>query len=210
VKQLALALVLLALLVPGAARANGDPASDVLLTDRVFLPFEAPISKSAQDDLRNTVVEANKKGFKIRVALIAFTSDLGTATALWAHPEDYSKFLGKEIAFVTTDPLLVSMPAGFGFYDQDRPVTKEQQVLAKIQPGKVPTALAESTTAAVRALAAAKGITLPKPSSGNSATHDRLILGAAVVAFLLVLVFPARFVRRRSRGGGQSPSSEPR
>ena len=209
-KQLALALVLLALLVPGAARANGDPASDVLLTDRVFLPFEAPISKSAQDDLRNTVVEANKKGFKIRVALIAFTSDLGTATALWAHPEDYSKFLGKEIAFVTTDPLLVSMPAGFGFYDQDRPVTKEQQVLAKIQPGKVPTALAESTTAAVRALAAAKGITLPKPSSGNSATHDRLILGAAVVAFLLVLVFPARFVRRRSRGGGQSPSSEPR
>jgi hypothetical protein len=210
VKQLALALVLLALLVPGAARANGDPASDVLLTDRVFLPFEAPISKSAQDDLRNTVVEANKKGFKIRVALIAFTSDLGTATALWAHPEDYSKFLGKEIAFVTTDPLLVSMPAGFGFYDQDRPVTKEQQVLAKIQPGKVPTALAESTTAAVRALADAKGITLPKPSSGNSATHDRLILGAAVVAFLLVLVFPARFVRRRSRGGGQSPSSEPR
>ena len=209
-KQLALALVLLALLVPGAARANGDPASDVLLTDRVFLPFEAPISKSAQDDLRNTVVEANKKGFKIRVALIAFTSDLGTATALWAHPEDYSKFLGKEIAFVTTDPLLVSMPAGFGFYDQDRPVTKEQQVLAKIQPGKVPTALAESTTAAVRALADAKGITLPKPSSGNSATHDRLILGAAVVAFLLVLVFPARFVRRRSRGGGQSPSSEPR
>jgi hypothetical protein len=210
VKQLALALVLLALLVPGAARANGDPASDVLLTDRVFLPFEAPISKSAQDDLRNTVVEANKKGFKIRVALIAFTSDLGTATALWAHPEDYSKFLGKEIAFVTTDPLLVSMPAGFGFYDQDRPVTKEQQVLAKIQPGKVPTALAESTTAAVRALADAKGITLPKPSSGNSATHDRLILGAAVVAFLLVLVFPARLVRRRSRGGGQSPSSEPR
>ena len=209
-KQLALALVLLALLVPGAARANGDPASDVLLTDRVFLPFEAPISKSAQDDLRNTVVEANKKGFKIRVALIAFTSDLGTATALWAHPEDYSKFLGKEIAFVTTDPLLVSMPAGFGFYDQDRPVTKEQQVLAKIQPGKVPTALAESTTAAVRALADAKGITLPKPSSGNSATHDRLILGAAVVAFLLVLVFPARLVRRRSRGGGQSPSSEPR
>jgi hypothetical protein len=102
------------------------------------------------------------------------------------------------------------MPSGFGFYDQDRPVTTEQQVLAKIQPGKIPTALAESTDAAVRALAAAKGITLPKPSSGSSATHDRLILGAAVAAFLLVLVFPARLVRRRARGGEQSPSSEPR
>jgi hypothetical protein len=205
-----LALAAVALLVPRAALANGDPASDVLLTDQVFLPFEAPISKSVQDDLRKTVAEANKKGFKIRVALIAFTSDLGTATALWRHPQDYSKFLGKEIAFVTTDPLLVSMPAGFGFYDQDRPVAKQQRVLARIQPGKVPTALAESTTAAVRALAAAQGITLPKPSSGSSATHDRLILGAAVLAFLLVLVFPARLLRRRGRGGEQSPSSEPR
>jgi hypothetical protein len=194
-----------ALLVPGAAHANGDPASDVLLTDQVFLPFEAPISNSAQSDLRKTVAEANKKGFKIRVALIAFTSDLGTATALWGQPQNYSKFLGKEIAFVTTDPLLVSMPAGFGFYDQDRPVTKEQRVLAKIQPGKIPTALAESTTAAVRALAGAKGITLPKPSSGSSATHDRLILGAAVLAFLLVLVFPARLLRR-SRSGGKGAS----
>jgi hypothetical protein len=209
-KKLAVLIAGVALLVPGAARANGDPASDVLLTDRVFLPFEAPISNSAQKDLRDSVVEANDKGFKIRVAVIAFTSDLGTATALWGHPEDYSKFLGKEIAFVTTDPLLVSMPAGFGFYDQDRPVAKEQQVLAMVQPGMIATALAESTTAAVRALAAAKGITLPKPSSGSSATRDRLILGAAVLAFLLVLVFPARLFRRRSRGGGQSPSSEPR
>jgi hypothetical protein len=209
-KRLAVLMGLVALLMPGAAKANGDPASDVLLTDQVFLPFEAPVSKSAQDNLRKTVAEANKKGFKLRVALIAFTSDLGSATALWGHPEDYSKFLGKEIAFVTTDPLLVSMPSGFGFYDQGRPVASEQQVLAKVAPGKIPTALAESTTAAVRALAAAKGITLPKPSSGASGNHDRVILGAAVAAFLLILVVPARLVRRRSRGGGQSPSSEPR
>ncbi|HEY6151205.1 MAG TPA: hypothetical protein VIW19_11850 [Gaiellaceae bacterium] len=209
-KRLAVLLAGLALLVPGAAKANGDPASDVLLTDQVFLPFEAPISDTAKKNLRETVAEANKKGFKLRVAVIAFTSDLGTATALWAHPQDYSKFLAKEIAFVTTDPLLVSMPAGFGFYDQGRPVASEQQVLAKVPRGKIPTALAESTTAAVRALAAAKGITLPKPSSGSSGTHDRLILGGAVAAFLLILVVPARLVRRRSRGGEQSPSSEPR
>jgi hypothetical protein len=209
-KRLAVLMGLVALLMPGTAKANGDPASDVLLTDQVFLPFEAPISDTAKKNLRDTVAEANKKGFKVRVAVIAFTSDLGTATALWAHPEDYSKFLGKEIAFVTTDPLLVAMPAGFGFYDQDRPVASEQQVLAKVKPGKIPTALAESTAAAVRALAAAKGMTLPKPSSGSSGAHDRLILGVAVAAFLLILVVPARLVRRRSRGGGQSPSSEPR
>jgi hypothetical protein len=198
------------LLAPGVARANGDPASDVLLTDQVFLPFEAPISSSAQDRLRKTVAEANKKGFKLRVALIAFMTDLGTATALWRHPQDYSEFLGKEIAFVYTGPLLISMPSGFGFYNQDRPVAHETQVLAKVRPGTTPTALAESTTAAVRALAAAKGITLPKPSSGSSVTRDRLILGAAVLAFVLVVVFPARLLRRRARGAEQSPSSEPR
>jgi hypothetical protein len=210
VRRLAVIAAMVALLAPGVARANGDPASDVLLTDQVFLPFEAPISSSAQDGLRKTVAEANKKGFKLRVALIAFTSDLGTATALWRHPQDYSEFLGKEIAFVYTGPLLISMPSGFGFYNQDRPVAHQKQVLAKVRPGTTPTALAESTTAAVRALATAKGITLPKPSSGSSATRDRLILGAAVLAFVLVLVFPARLLRRRARGAEQSPSSEPR
>ena len=209
-KRLALAVALLALLTPAAARANGDPASDVLLTDQVFMPFEAPISDSAKSDLRKTVAEANKKGLKLRVAVIAFTSDLGTAVSLWKHPQNYSEFLGKEIAFVYTGPLLISMPSGFGFYNEDKPVASEKQVLAKMPPGQVPTALADSTTAAVRALAAARGITLPKPSSGSSATHDRLILGAAVLAFLLVLVFPARLVRRRGRGGERSPSSEPR
>jgi hypothetical protein len=201
-KRFALLLLALVLVLPGAARANGDPASDVLLTDQVFLPFEAPISKAASDDLRNTVVTANKKGFKIRVALIAFTGDLGTAVSLWKHPEDYSKFLGKEIAFVYTGPLLISMPSGFGFYNQGRPVAKEQRVLARLRPGTTPTPLAESTTTAVRALAAADGITLPKPS-GSSGTHDRLILGAAVAALLVVLVVPAGLVRRRGRGGAR-------
>jgi hypothetical protein len=210
VRRLALPLLALALLVPGSAKANGDPASDVLIVGHVFIPFEAPIAKSAANGLRQTVSSANGKGYKIRVAVIAFTSDLGTAVSLWKRPQDYAKFLGKEDAFAWSGPLLVAMPAGFGFYDTGRPVASEKKLLAKLKPGTTPTALADSTTAAVRALAAAKGITLPKPSSGSSATRDRLILGAAVLAFLLILVFPARLVRRRARGGAQSPSAGPR
>ena len=61
-KRAVLILLGLALLVPGSARANGDPASDVLLTDKVFLPFEAPISASAKNDLQQTVSDANAKG----------------------------------------------------------------------------------------------------------------------------------------------------
>jgi len=208
-RAIALAVVLAALALPGAAGANGDPASDVLLTQQVFLPFEAPISKSAASELKQTVAAANEKGYTVRVALIPFTGDLGTAVSLWGHPRDYSKFLGSEIAFVYKNRLLVAMPSGFGFYDGKKPVTREQRVLAKVKPGRTPTELAESASKAVRALAASKGITVPKPSGGSSSRDRLIILGAAVVGFLLVLLFPARLLRR-GRGGGRSPSAEPR
>ena len=189
----------LALLVVPAAQANGDPASDVLITQQVFIPFEAPISKSASDELTKTVAAANKRGYKIRVAVIAFTGDLGTAISLWGHPQEYAKFLGSELAFAYSDRLLVAMPAGFGIYRGKKPVAQELRVLAKRKPGKTPTALTESTTHAVRALAAANGIVLPKISSGSNPWRDRAIIAAVVLLALLVIFVPARKVR--GRGG---------
>jgi hypothetical protein len=199
----ALLVALAALALPGGAEANGDPASDVLLTTQVFLPFEAPISDSAASDLKQTVAAANEKGYTIRVAVIAFTGDLGTAVSLWRRPQDYSKFLGSEIAFVYKNRLLVAMPSGFGFYNGRKPVPKELGVLAKVKPGKTPTPLTESAAEAVRALAASAGVTVAKPSSGSSPTRDRLILAAAVLAFLLVLFFPTRLLRRRRAQGAE-------
>jgi hypothetical protein len=200
----------LAMALPGAALANGDPASDTLPVAEVFLPYEAPISKSAADGLRKTVAEANKKGYRIRVAVIAFSGDLGTAGSLWRHPQNYSKFLDSEITFAYDGPILVAMPSGFGFYDPKKPVALELRVLKSVPAGKTPTPLAESAATAVRKLAAAKGITVAKPSTKSSATRDRLILAIALVAFVLVLVFPARLLRRRGRGAAQSPSAGPR
>jgi hypothetical protein len=204
-----LAVLAAALLCVPAAQANGDPASDVLITQQVFIPFEAPISTSAKDELTKTVAAANERGYRIRVAVIAFTGDLGTAVSLWRHPQAYAKFLGSELAFVYTNRLLISMPSGFGFYRGRKPVAKEVRVLARIEPGKTPTALTESTTQAVRALAAADGITLPTFSSGGTAWRDRLIVAAVALLALLVLFFPTRLLRR-GRGGGRSPSAGPR
>jgi hypothetical protein len=203
-----LAALAVSLLAVPAAQANGDPASDVLITQQVFLPFEAPISKSASDELTKTVAAANKQGFTIRVAVIAFTGDLGTAISLWRHPQDYAKFLGSELAFAYSNSLLISMPSGFGFYRGKKPVGKELRVLAKLKTGKTPTTLAESTTQAVRALASANGVVLPKFSSGSTAWRDRAIIAAAVLLALVVLFVPAR--RVRGRGGARSPSAEDR
>jgi hypothetical protein len=103
------------------------------------------------------------------------------------------------------------MPSGFGFWNGKKPIAKELRVLKRMKTGTTPTLLAESATAAVRALAKANGVTLPKVSTGGSSSNnDRYILGAALLAFLVVLFVPARLLRRRGRGGGQSPSAEPR
>jgi hypothetical protein len=133
--------------------------------------------------------------------VIAFTGDLGTAVSLWGHPQDYAKFLGSELAFAYSHRLLVSMPSGFGFYRGKKPVGKEVRVLAKLQPEKTPTALTESTAQAVRALAAANGIVLPKFSSGSTVWRDRAIIAAVVLLALLVVFVPVR--RVRGRGGAR-------
>jgi hypothetical protein len=203
-----LATAAVGLLAVPAARANGDPASDVLITQQVFIGPEVPISTSDQEELQKTVEAANERGYKIRVALIAFSGDLGTAVSLWRHPQSYSKFLGSELAFAYNNRLLIAMPSGFGFYRGRKPVAKEQRVLLRIQAGKTPAALAQSTTRAVRALAAADGVTLPAQSSKSTAWRDRAIIAAAGVAILLILFVPGRWLRR-SRAKPAQPKSEP-
>lgn len=42
-----LACVLVAAAVAGGARADGDPASDMLVVQNVFLPYEAPSHPAA-------------------------------------------------------------------------------------------------------------------------------------------------------------------
>lgn len=186
-----------ALLAVPLARANGDPASDVLLTEPVYFPIDATLSDSDREALLKTVNAANERGYKIRVALIPFTSDLGTAVSLWKHPQNYSKFLGSELAFVYRNRLLIVQPSGFGFYNHNKPVAKEQRVLAKVPVGKTPTEQTQSATAAVRALAAADGITLPSTKTKSTATRDRLIIAASGLLILLILFLPGRWLRAR-------------
>ena len=197
-----------ALVTVPAARANGDPASDVLITNQVYIGPEVPISNADRDALVKTVAAANERGYPIRVALIPFTSDLGTAVSLWGRPRDYAKFLGSELAFVYTKPLLIAMPSGFGVYHRNKPVTKEQRVLTRVRPGKTPAEVAQQTTKAVRALAAADGITLPAASGGGSDWRDRAIIGIAGMLVLLILFVPGRRLTR-GRAAPTQPEQGP-
>jgi hypothetical protein len=196
-----------ALIAVPAARANGDPASDVLLTQRVFFPIDAPLANSDREALQKTVDDANARGYQIRVALIPFTSDLGTAVSLWRHPQDYAKFLGSELAFVYAKRVLIVQPSGFGVYNQKRPVAKEQRVLAGIPPGTTPAELAQSAAAAVRSLAAADGVTVPEASSGGGG-HDWRDRAIIAVVGLLAVALIVLAGRRFRRGRGDRPQPE--
>jgi hypothetical protein len=187
-----LAFVLLACL-PGSARANGDPASDVLLTSFVYRPF-AGLSPTIARDLDRVLAEANKAGYPVKVALIATPGDLGTEPQFFGRPKDYAPFLAGELGTfqgVTTGahsgtrvgraPLLVVMPAGFGL--DGFPLGTEEK-LKDLAPrkGAAPDDLATAAGLAVQELAGSAGHRIGKvfrkPGSGG---------GGGIVPILLVL-----------------------
>jgi hypothetical protein len=96
---------------PGA-RADGDPASDVLLAQALFLPQDAGVPATEQAQLASLLAAAHHAGYNLRVALIARPADLGSVTALWHQPENYARFLGQEQSLNYTGALLVVMPGG--------------------------------------------------------------------------------------------------
>jgi hypothetical protein len=114
----------LALALPASATADGDPASDVLLSDTIFLPYTNP-SPDTIAKLRRVVAAARKAGQPLRIAIIAAPRDLGAVPDYFGRPGEYARFLAGELAAYgqlsapahgkpNSDPLLVVMPAGFG------------------------------------------------------------------------------------------------
>jgi hypothetical protein len=133
--SVALALAALCV-VAGVARADGDPASDVLYTSDTYFPYDAPPA-SATTALKTAVAAAYAKHFRVKVAVIGSQVDLGAVPSLWGKPTQYAKFLGTELETFYVGPLLIVMPAGFGIYDGGRSVAAETKVLGgtKVKSG---------------------------------------------------------------------------
>jgi hypothetical protein len=137
-----------------AARADGDPASDILLVQRVFVPYEAATAGKQSRALNAEVAAVNKAGFQIRVAVISSSYDLGSVTVLWRKPTVYARFLGTELSLVYKQRLLIVMPNGFGFNWPKHGSKPEYAVLKKMKIAHGTAGLLTSATAAVKALAA--------------------------------------------------------
>lgn len=204
----ALAMLAILALVGGLAstpaRADGDPASDVLATQQLFLPDDAGLPTSRQLQLAGLLQEAARVGYPIRVALIASAADLGSVTELWRQPQNYAQFLGQELSLAYRGPLLVVMPGGFGLYHFTRPSAAEGSILrgASVHGG-----LGKAAVTAVQSLAATAGhgLTLPSATTtsatagSDSTPWIALIVGAAIVALAWAASLRARPLQLRER-----------
>lgn len=197
----------------GSARADGDPASDVLATQSLFLPQDAGILVGQQGQLTGLLEAAARSGYPIRVAIIASRNDLGSVTELWRQPATYARFLGQELSLVYRGPVLVVMPDGYGFYRQAGPFPAAQSALAGLRKPVGGTDLGTATLTAVERLAAASGDPIPIPpetatATGGGGADTIPVIALAIGAVLIAIAWTASVRVRppRVRGGGTSSS----
>ena len=198
-----LVVLALAALVPlvaaVGARADGDPASDVLLGQSVFYPYTPPVSSSLQKSLDAQTAAAAKSGFPLKVALIASPVDLGVIPGLYNQPQKYADFLDQEISFRTKQPLLVVMPTGYGASGVSANSTAALSQVAK-PAGKRSDDLAKAAVGAVQSLARASGHPIQAQGGGSdSAGGSTLLLVVLAVAALLTAGTLAVVTVRRRR-----------
>ncbi len=209
-----LAILLVALAAggnPAAGLADGDPASDVLAGQSLFLPQDAGLTTTQQARLAALLRAAADAGYPLRVALIASSTDLGSVPELWNQPQSYAKFLGQELALVYRGPVLVIMPHGLAIDHTGTHVGAERSVLAALPPPASGTGLGAVALTAIQRLAAAAGHPLSIPSliaaanPGSADTTSWIVF--ALGGLLIVLAWTASFRARPPQWRGRRSAS---
>jgi hypothetical protein len=174
-------LALGACLTAAPALADGDPASDVLAAQPLFLPQDANLSAGQQAELAALVQSAARSAFPVRVAVVASAADLGSVTELWRQPQTYARFLGRELSLVYRGPLLVVMPNGYGLYGTRVPAAATDVSVPALGAGAIDAVLRLSRAAGHPLSAPA--VTVPTASTGTvPAPWIVFAIGAVLVA----------------------------
>lgn len=207
-------------LLPAAARADGDPPSDVLLGQDAYYPY-APntVAKELQTALDAMLKQAKEQQFELKVALVASTIDLGAVPQLFTDPQKYANLLTSEIAFNTKPRVLVVLPSGLGGNNLGDRAGPALQGIAPEQAAG-PDGLARAAMLAVGRLTAANGTPVPVPavahetgrvagaagrSSRRGGTSPLLVIGVP----MLVVLIAIGVAQLRTREEPELPSGEP-
>lgn len=184
----------------GVARADGDPASDVLAKSRVFWPYNVKVPDESRARLNKTVEAVTRNGFPVRVALVSSEFDLGSVGVLFGHPQDYSKFLAQGLANFNRDWVIVVMPGGYGIYhcvpivrdegyidpcEKAIPSEADQKLLRTIAPlSKSRKDFAAAAEEAVRLVAERRGVSASDGGLGVIAPVTGAIVGILIVVLV--------------------------
>jgi hypothetical protein len=185
-RRLAVAFVLAALLVAApAALADADPASDVLYTQRLYLPFfGTKVSPAHAQAVKQAVDAAWKKGKPLKVALIPDKLDLGGVFQLFGKPQTYASFLAREEVCCFRGLFVTVMPQGIGVFHVGHSVVKEKAIVQKIAvPQTGADGVADAATIAVGKLAGVQ-VSVPKESSSSSSESG----GGGTPSWMLALI----------------------
>jgi hypothetical protein len=185
---------------PAAALADGDPASDVLAAQSLFLPADAGLQPARQAQLESLLGAARARGLSLRVAIIASPTDLGSVAELWQRPALYARFLGQELSLVYRGPVLVVMPNGSGLYATGGTAPAATAALATVAPANGTGRLGLVALSTIQRVAAASGHPLPTPSAGAVTRPSRgssdvvawLVFAAGLAAIIVAWALSLR------------------
>jgi hypothetical protein len=209
-RLLALSVALAALAVlPAGALADGDPASDVLISSTLYTPVAQKISPPVLQQLQRTIEQANAGGFQVRVALILDRTDLGAVPQLYGNPTSYVRLLSAELFYVWKGAVIAVQPSGIGVANI-KPLAPAQAAANTIKVAKPATAdaLAQAATTAIRKIApmerssitfTSNGSTTASTSSSSSSSTTTRILGGVLIVVFVLLFIGQLVVRRRRR-----------
>ena len=210
-----------ALLVPaGVARADGDPASDVLLSQDSYLPYAPSVRASLKTALEKVLKDARTAGYPMKVALVNTEADLGAYPQLFNQPQKYADLLKGELAALNPHGdavkevhLLVVMPGGFGGSNLGDDVDQALGAIS-IQADAASDGLARAGTEAVARLATANGHSVPVPAEASvklgesTASSKRKSTSPLVFALPALLLFGGLFVAGRIASRRQRPAPQ--
>ena len=196
-------------LLPAAASADGDPASDVLLAQDVYYPYAPKASPQMSKALNGLLVRVRKAGYPMKVALIQTPADLGAYPNLFGDTQSYANLLAKEIAFNSRPHLLTVMPTGFGGDNLGANVDAALKGI-KIDQAAKSDGLIQAALAAVARIATANGHQTPVPPEASAAlsaskasskrsTPSVLVYGGPVLLTLIAIGVLIVVGRRRER-----------
>jgi hypothetical protein len=169
--RIAAVLAALLLLPIGQALADADPPSDVLLQQDVYYPYFPAASAPAVKQLDGLVATAKRRGFPLKVALVAARSDLGAVPDLLGKPQPYADFLDREISLDRVESLLVVTAAGYGV--AGLPGKAKAALHGLPRPGVSGDELARAAVLAIPKLAAAAGHRVPAATPVTTATTTK-------------------------------------